>query len=310
MERDRSLDGLKFILIFLVVIMHMNYSQPFGINVNRIIHTFLMPMFILLSGYFTKVTTWEHYFRWARKIVGIFLIFTALHSLTSVWLYEKTFMEAFLNGLVEPFLAMWYLVSLFTWRTFLQILPTSVVQSGWKIIMGGVIVALLAGFVPLGHEFSFQRTMAWLPFFLLGFQFRQWNAIVWIREQKSWPFIVASLICCVLALYLPRNMPREAYVGIGDMLMRGKLLINSFVLSICILRLIPPVWAGRMGWLGGLTMYFYLYHTLINRTQMFYFEQHGIKVNILEAMLIGVAYIIVILLMSRLKPFRWLMLQK
>lgn len=51
MERDLRLDGLKFFLIFLVVLGHLHFND-YGIWIGYYIYSFHMPVFVLLSGFF------------------------------------------------------------------------------------------------------------------------------------------------------------------------------------------------------------------------------------------------------------------
>ena len=86
--------------------------------------------------------------------------------------------------------------------------------------------------------------------------------------------------------------------------------MDSFVLCVSLFRLIPVSFANRLSGLGALTMYFYLYHTLFMRIQRHYFGEYDITLNLPEGLLLTVLYILVILLMSRVKLFRWLLMEK
>ena len=54
MKRDARLDGLKFVLIFLVVLGHLSYND-YGLGLTKMIYSFHMPVFVFLSGYFTSL---------------------------------------------------------------------------------------------------------------------------------------------------------------------------------------------------------------------------------------------------------------
>lgn len=59
--RNKSLDSLKFVLIILVVLGHFlepsRYSNKLSCDLYSVIYAFHMPLFIMLSGYFTKTCT-------------------------------------------------------------------------------------------------------------------------------------------------------------------------------------------------------------------------------------------------------------
>ena len=309
MERDRSLDGLKFILIFLVIFVHVKYINPYGTQLMKVIHSFVMPMFILLSGYFTKVTTWAHCRQWTKKILLLYLLFDSLNVLLSMWLHHKGW-EYFFIGLVKPVNIMWYLLSLIWWRLILQTLSWLGLRIDWRLFVGGIVLSILVGFVPLGHELSFQRTFAWFPFFLLGYLLRQWGGIEWIRSRKAISFIPFLLIAFYLSQKLPIYMPVNGYSSMYKMVIRVLQMSNAFVICLCLLRLIPPSFASRFGWLGAHSLYFYVYHTLPIVAQRFYFEQHNIVVTPFAAFAIVVGYVLVISLMAKIRFFRLLLFQK
>ena len=311
MERDKSLDGLKFILIFFVILAHVKYISPYGTETCRFISSFVMPLFVLLSGYFTKVTTWSHFWQWAKRILGVYVIFDILNILLSMWLHHKDWdASLILIGLLKPVNIMWYLMSLFWWRTMLQTLSWCKIHIDWKLLIVVVSLSVMAGFVPLGHELSFQRTFAWFPFFLLGFLFRQWGAIERIRSQKVWYFIPLFLVAFYVAIKIPIYMPVKEYSSLHDVEIRILQMLNGLVLSVCLLRLILPSIASRLAWLGKHTLFFYVYHTLPICTQRFYFEQNDITVTLPVALAICVVYVVVISLMTQIKPFHWLLLEK
>ena len=56
-ERDYYFDNLKAVLIFLVVLGHFLlpiYDDAFLVVLKRLIYVFHMPLFVFVSGYFSK----------------------------------------------------------------------------------------------------------------------------------------------------------------------------------------------------------------------------------------------------------------
>ena len=62
-HRNEVLDGLKFLLIVLVAVGHFSepyrYTHTIVLGGYSVIYLFHMPLFILLSGYFSKHITRE-----------------------------------------------------------------------------------------------------------------------------------------------------------------------------------------------------------------------------------------------------------
>lgn len=68
--RDKSFDGLKYILIFLVILGHMNTSDFNALWTTKIIYSFHMPVFIFISGYFSSTEINASRFRrWVRQLL-------------------------------------------------------------------------------------------------------------------------------------------------------------------------------------------------------------------------------------------------
>ena len=100
--RDIKSDGLKLILIFLVVLGHLSYYD-FGLRINRIIYAFHMPAFVFLSGYFTSAYTPVKKLKaQLSKLLVIYVIAQVLHILLSPLVGESIHWT---QGLIYPHLA-------------------------------------------------------------------------------------------------------------------------------------------------------------------------------------------------------------
>lgn len=110
--RDRNLDALKFFLICLVVLGHISYNDH-GLRVDRIIYSFHMPLFVMISGYFTHSQEFRHFMRSSFKLLALYLIFQTLNLLFNHFVIGSSFeIRYYLN----PAIGLWYLLCLFLWR--------------------------------------------------------------------------------------------------------------------------------------------------------------------------------------------------
>ena len=80
MKRDFYFDNAKFILMFFVVFGHLLQSyidtDVFISYIYRLIYTFHMPAFILVSGYFAKGIYEKGYIRHiTKKLIVPYVIF-------------------------------------------------------------------------------------------------------------------------------------------------------------------------------------------------------------------------------------------
>lgn len=174
MDRDLRLDGLKFFLIFLVVLGHLKYGDH-GLRINLLIYSFHMPVFVFLSGYFTSNNPSSDKIKaWFKHTIVLYILSQIAHILLSFFLNNPITWKV----LIEPQLALWYLVCLMYWRFFSWFIFKNVSSLGLIVI--SFLFLILCGFVPINHEFSFQRTFAFLPYFIIGFLFRRNNIMSYL----------------------------------------------------------------------------------------------------------------------------------
>lgn len=168
-NRDYQFDNLKGLLIFLVLFGHLIRAtifktQPIVGFIYTGIYLFHMPLFIFISGYFSKKNN-------PKRIVELFLVYTLWQmvlcpAFTSVAL-DKSFLSA-LKPLFNPQTSYWYLLSFIIWR----ILTPTLSKIKW-ILPLSFIMGLCVGFSGMSSmtAFSFARTIAFYPFFLSGYFF-------------------------------------------------------------------------------------------------------------------------------------------
>lgn len=305
MCRDLQLDGLKFVLIFLVVLGHLHVQFPIG----RLVSSFHMPLFVLLSGYFTKISDDWHLFSWVGKTFAIYSIFILLNMAMDMALGSDvpSFGE-FLHHFYSPTLAMWYLMCLLYWRLVAHFLKRMGLQYSNLMLVVSFILAMLVGFVPIGHDFSFQRFFALFPFFLLGLIIRERN---WMERIKQLNIKVAFLMLFIgllLSLSTKTYMPRDPYASFSDLFIRAFQTFNACMLCFAVIRLSGFGWVKKFAPLGALTLFFYLYHIPIVRFLEFCYPDF--HTNVFEGVMLTICIVIFIWLLTKLRLFRWLMLQK
>lgn len=199
-QRYYLFDNIKFFLIFLVIVGHMMEpyrSISFNGPVYGWIYLFHMPLFILISGYFSKQYTDVEKFLWSEiRLLEILAVFHLGSILFKIVVFGKS---VGLADIVIPGYGSWYLLSLAYWRAILQYTPRNWLQSVW-LIPASVCISLLGGYVPVGGAFSVQRTFTFLPFFLLGYSIRQNQSLEKVRLR---PVLAVALIVAISAVVLP-----------------------------------------------------------------------------------------------------------
>lgn len=164
-KRDYLFDNLKALLIILVVFGHV--MERFGVfpKIRGIIYVFHMPFFIFISGYFSKNTD-KIENKLIKNLLIPFFIFNAIYMLSIEDCYYTTFQERLKNfNIFRASYLYWYLISLFIWR----ILTKYIVKFKFSIIIL-FILSLYIGLVnEAGRFLSISRTIAFFPFFMLGY---------------------------------------------------------------------------------------------------------------------------------------------
>ena len=178
-------DLLKGLLIFLVVLGHT--GTALGDRWLSVIYAFHMPLFVFVSGYFSrrKESLWEG----VKKLVILYLIFHTAYLLLDIVLGESLAVARILS----PSFAMWYLLSLVFWRTMIHFMPEKWESRPWLLIVVALLLSFTAGFVPVGTQLSFQRTFVFLPFFMGGYLLRK-SAVEWPKMVYKHRYLVIAAI--------------------------------------------------------------------------------------------------------------------
>ncbi|MCR5667411.1 MAG: acyltransferase family protein [Eubacterium sp.] len=240
MKRNVKLDNLKAFLIFIVVLGHVfefmyGPSELYGF-IRSIIYSFHMPAFIFLSGYFSKNSK-THLSKITVSYLSTYLIFNIVFSLTP-WSIAPTL------DLLRPQIISWYLLCLLFWRVSVTAL------SKIKFIVPlSILFTLYIGCIePADRFLSISRAICFLPFFLAGY-FCSMKKINNINLGLSWLLLAACLFLTGAANYF-KLLPVKMYeyiqcyhstdVGnLNGIQMRLFMIIISFVIIICLIRLSP-----------------------------------------------------------------------
>lgn len=264
-KRDYFFDNVKFVMIVCVILghtlAHLGRTR-LGVAMDSWLYFFHMPVFIFVSGYFSKRSETRKFVESELKILETFFIFSLIHiAIRNTWSWR---------GFVFPQWSLWYLLSLIWFRAIIQVVGRVTVK--WLAI--SVVISVLVGFIPIGGALSFQRTFAFLPFFFAGNYLKNNDALL-AKIRRVNPYLAIAFLLIlfigVLLVDLPFKRLLElkfsyktfTYPLVVSALLRMVLLLLCAFASISILRLIPrerTTWVSEQ---GSHTLLYYLYHTLI-----------------------------------------------
>lgn len=263
--RNYLIDNLKVLLILLVVFGHVieyyiNTSQLLrGIYV--FIYIFHMPLFVFISGYLSKNV--EKCRKGIVKTLLIPYIFLNIvwYAIASIWSGELIF------SLFNPGWTLWYLISLFVWRGLLKYM----IKVKY-IILISIITSLLISMIPNSELLGFiLRTVAFLPFFLIGYFTKEKNINYIKAINKGISFVIIGAFG-VIAYFITINnvlnykffYNSQSYYDTGletidGIIFRILLYIASIILGICIINITPKA-KLFFTHIGKETMNIYVFH--------------------------------------------------
>lgn len=266
-DRDFRFDTLKGFLIFLVVVGHaIEKFKPVDSTllpiIKSIIFSFHMPAFVFISGYFSKNT--YHFISFSRNLTKMLLIPFCLAQL-AMWLLTSRS----LGELFTPRWTLWYLLSLFFWR--MLVIPFSKLR---LCIPVSVLLALLIGFTPADKFLSVSRTIAFFPFFLIGYKTTA-TQINTIRKVNKW-IVVPVFMCGVAAAAAIKSFgiptsafemscsyPKLGIENVQGLLLRAGIILLGAVLTTCLMILVPEKKKCFLSDIGRYSVTIYLAHSFV-----------------------------------------------
>lgn len=309
MCRECRLDSIKGILITLVILGHLIGECGTGIvnyGVQTFIYIFHMPLFVLLSGYFTKLKDDKMSFRKGLLSIAIPLgVFQFINTILLLAFNRHVGLEMF----VTPYWTLWYLLSLIFWRIILQYSPKYLLNKPRLYLSIAFGISIICGLMHYGRIFSIQRTLNFFPFFLYGYYMRQGNTPLKLwNNHLSYCFIFLIIILIVLRLY-PENcglLLRGAdHYGLTQIPSKVYMLACAFVTSLSFFNIMKE--NNALSEIGKDSLLYYLYHGIIIRFAVQPLVLHlGLPQSFLFVFLYCSIIVSMIYAISRTYLFRWL----
>lgn len=196
--RDPFWDSLKFTLIFLVVYGHVLTIDYPAFSVNRsirdLIYLFHMPLFIFVSGRYSQILDKKKYLNRICRLIETYIVFQCLHIVARFFMHRGSFSLEHL--LLYPEISLWYLQCLVYWRLMVYSLhKAKIFNSMGAGLFISFCISMLSGFIPISNAFSIQRTLSFLPFFVMGYNSNSCDIHKYVNKI---PFSIALASIIVL----------------------------------------------------------------------------------------------------------------
>ena len=312
MDRNQSLDGLKYILICFVVIGHFIEPSRYSNNISGLlfsyIYTFHMPLFIWMNGYFFKKRDIKTEFIKCLPFLEICFL-----SHLGCRLIQNCGLPSIKDMLVFGTPA-WYLICLVSWRllTTLALRKMSVKTLFFISVFFELTTFLTCS--KYGTLLSIIRTIQFYPFFLLGCLMKNKLDIL---DNKKILMYFGSLISIVFIYFSSSRflhlvefqrgglMDLTPYTSLNPYSLfafRYAVIISSLFISATILTLAKSSnILKRFANYGQQTLFIYYIHIFV------YAIVIKIYPSFLMSLLFSFVYIILITILSKFPKIKWLM---
>lgn len=273
-------DNARFISVTLVVIGHgiqrLTSDSDNALILYLFIYAFHMPAFAIISGYFSKASP-PTTRRMKKVLTDILLPYIIMETIWTLVQFAVEGKQEF--NPTAPSWTLWFLLALGIFRLVLPYLVLLRMPLLWALVLS----VMVGYFSNVDSTFSLSRAIGILPFFVLGWQVRQWGLlerflalgqIVWALRAGAiavfaiWLGVVIGGIAQWRAIDLRFwFFYDDSYRGLGEGewwagFVRLGLIALAVLLSAAFFALIPrsDTWITT---LGQATMYVYLLHSFI-----------------------------------------------
>lgn len=302
-KRIEKWDILKFILIFLVVFGHVvdTYFDNSGWakSLIVIIYSFHMPVFVFVSGLFSKKNISEKRY---EKITGYLFMYFITKIIIALGRAIVTGEMGF-SILSEGGLP-WYMLAMFAFQLVTIALRNI---SPRYVLIFSVVLSCFAGYdIEIDDKFCLMRLIVFFPFFYLGYMLKPKKVAKFFNSVPLKLFSAIILITFITVVFLypddfyvlrPLLTGRNSYELLMDAYSFGALIRLAYYAAVTIIGaavvcLVPKrLGSGGIARLGSRTLqiyslhyfFIYLYVGLVGRNIL---PEHPAIMSILLAVLI------------------------
>lgn len=301
------------VLVVLGHILPIDLNNKANIATYEWIFSFHMPLFVFISGYFTRISSKEKYWNSICNFAETLIVFTLIHVAFS---YIQGKSINVYQILIIPRWTLWYLLCLIWWRIMLYYIPSSIRDNHKVLISISIILCLVMGWVPVDSSFSFQRTFAFLPFFIVGFVLGKNHTDIKVSKWKTLKCIIIISIA-ILFYFIPKinygiitqnhcYYQQSLYSPFYYFSFRVVWLIFASCMSYCFLSLVPRK-EYRWTYFGQLTLFIYMYHSTILTWRHILKDEFNLPTNLFFCILYSAIVLVIIWIISKVKFFHWLL---
>lgn len=279
--RSCYFDNVKAILILLVVFGHLLEGlriNDFISSIYNFIYLFHMPLFILISGYFSKKAIEPQVaLKKSMSYLRYYLVFQVLYLIFRYYVLGEGIGHPFQINLFTPSWILWYLAALILWTLVTPYI--GLIRHKSRAIALSFVISIFSGFlIGIGYYLSISRFLVFLPFFVIGLCLTEKQMLNINHSAKIPMKIIASFIFIAVLFFMINShdffldvmlygatpfatlLERLTdYTMIQLFIQRILALLIAIVLGFCVL-LLTPKRKLFITFLGENTLFIFLIH--------------------------------------------------
>lgn len=275
------------------------------------IYAFHMPLFVLISGYFTKQEPLRTQFIKSLKLLKLFIIFQIIDIIIRYAFMGETLS---LVRCLYPCFALWYLLCLFYWRMLLSVIPKR-----WNpkfIITISFIISIVVGFTKIDGILGLHRFFSFMPYFMIGHYYgsniqksidnKSIHLTKCSNTHGKFLIVFSFFVLLILASFNPHWLDCIIfpYGNLKVFVIRIAYLCYSLLLCyllVCIFNFRHSWNESLLSKFGRDTLFFYLLHPYILYIMTITIGMFGKTINIFESIMITIFTVIILVLMKKIK---------
>lgn len=277
-KRDASLDIVKCICIFFVILGHTIQCFGEGINVlehpiGKLITMFNMPLFIFVSGYLSLGALNRSLLenirsKWNSLVLPMLIFSLVCYAITCD--SKASVLQIVRGGISAVIYSYWFIYVVLYSIFYLFVVMKFAKGQLWAIIVSLFILLFVPKEIGIPHLMSFK---AMCPFFIIGYLFRKFNFLDYIKRCRISVGIISAVIfvSCYFIYDGDYFFYHFAKMSVGELIPCYFLMIISGSSGIVLFLILSKQLSKIKGRFMGLIKYFGQYTFAIYMIQGVFF---------------------------------------
>jgi fucose 4-O-acetylase-like acetyltransferase len=237
------------------------FTDPIRRAVFAFLYSFHMPLFIFLSGFFSKNMTHNKWLKTVYSLSLTYLVFQLFYTITTSFMGNTFDLVKFLT---QPQSILWYIVGLILWRSLIYVVQLNSLKFVYVFPLSLLVSFALSRSL---DSHIILKLMSFFPYFVLGYYCTQ-GVIQTIRNtNRAYAVVIMLLVFTLLYLYADNYLLFAMFGDSGfsyyppshnPFLLKTLVYLLSITMSACIINIATD----KLHKWGDKTLPVYLLHPI------------------------------------------------